>query len=171
MPPEVLERYIQQYIAAQPLDEVHFAWQGGEPTLLASISSAQWSRSSRSTPAANKSTTRSRPTARCIDDEWSEFLAEHQFLVGVSIDGPRELHDHYRVDKGNAPTFDRVMRGLAKAQGPQGRLQYPHRRQPPQLAIPARGLPLSQRNRQRIHAVHSRRGKGSRVIPRPRASC
>ena len=49
-----------------------------------------------------------------IDDGWGEFLAEHKFLVGVSIDGPRELHDHYRVDKGNAPTFDRVMRGLKK---------------------------------------------------------
>ena len=49
-----------------------------------------------------------------IDDEWGEFLAAHSFLVGVSIDGPRELHDVYRVDKGNAPTFDRVMRGIAK---------------------------------------------------------
>jgi uncharacterized protein len=49
-----------------------------------------------------------------IDDEWGEFLAEHRFLVGLSIDGPRELHDHYRVDKGNEPTFDRVMRGLTK---------------------------------------------------------
>jgi uncharacterized protein len=49
-----------------------------------------------------------------IDDEWGEFLAERKFLVGISIDGPRELHDHYRVDKGNAPTFDRVMRGLNK---------------------------------------------------------
>lgn len=49
-----------------------------------------------------------------IDDEWAEFLAEQKFLVGISLDGPRELHDHYRVDKGNAPTFDRVMRGLNK---------------------------------------------------------
>ena len=43
-----------------------------------------------------------------------EFLAENKFLVGISIDGPRELHDYYRVDKGNAPTFERVMRGIRK---------------------------------------------------------
>ena len=47
-----------------------------------------------------------------IDDQWGAFLAEHKFLVVVSIDGPREVHDHYRVDKGQAPTFDRVMRGI-----------------------------------------------------------
>jgi uncharacterized protein len=50
--------------------------------------------------------------ATLIDDEWARFLAEHEFLVGVSIDGPRELHDAYRVDKGGKPTFDRVLRGL-----------------------------------------------------------
>ena len=47
-----------------------------------------------------------------LDDEWGAFLAEHHFLVGISIDGPREIHDAYRVDKGGKPTFDRVMRGL-----------------------------------------------------------
>jgi uncharacterized protein len=47
-----------------------------------------------------------------IDDEWAAFLAEHDFLVGVSIDGPREVHDAYRMDKGGKPTFDRVIRGL-----------------------------------------------------------
>jgi uncharacterized protein len=52
--------------------------------------------------------------ATLIDDEWGEFLARHSFLVGVSIDGPRNLHDCYRVDKGQAPTFDRVIRGLSK---------------------------------------------------------
>ena len=47
-----------------------------------------------------------------LDDRWGEFLAENHFLIGISIDGPAELHDFYRVDKGGAPTFDRVMRGL-----------------------------------------------------------
>jgi uncharacterized protein len=47
-----------------------------------------------------------------IDDEWAAFFAEHDVLVGISIDGPRDLHDTYRVDKGGKPTFDRVMRGL-----------------------------------------------------------
>ena len=47
-----------------------------------------------------------------LDDEWCEFLAKNQFLVGLSIDGPKKLHDRYRVDKGGAPSFDKVMRGL-----------------------------------------------------------
>jgi uncharacterized protein len=50
--------------------------------------------------------------ATLIDDEWASFLAENGFLIGVSIDGPREMHDRYRVDKGGKPTFDRVIAGL-----------------------------------------------------------
>ena len=52
-----------------------------------------------------------------LDDEWGEFLAENKFLVGLSIDGPREMHDAYRVDKGGKPTFDRVMAGLDVLKG------------------------------------------------------
>ena len=114
MSPEVLERYIQQYIAAQPIDEVHFAWQGGEPTLLG-VDFFRTVVALQQKYAGGKAIHNALQTnGTLIDDEWGQFLAEHNFLVGVSIDGPRELHDHYRVDKGNAPTFDRVMRGLRK---------------------------------------------------------
>jgi uncharacterized protein len=111
---EVLERYIREYIAAQPGDEVHFAWQGGEPTLLGvdffrNVVELQQKYADGKTIANALQT-----NGVLIDDEWGVFLAEHGFLVGVSIDGPRELHDCYRVDKGQAPTFDRVMRGIAK---------------------------------------------------------
>ena len=111
---ELLERYIHQYIAAQPLDEVHFAWQGGEPTLLGVdffCTAVELQRK-----FANGKTIHNalQTNGTLIDNEWAGFLAEHHFLVGVSIDGPRELHDCYRVDKGQAPTFDRVMRGIAK---------------------------------------------------------
>ena len=44
-----------------------------------------------------------------LDDEWCAFLAENDFLVGLSIDGPRELHDAYRHDAGGRPVFDRVV--------------------------------------------------------------
>ena len=47
-----------------------------------------------------------------LNDEWCEFFREHGFLIGISIDGPRELHDAHRVDKSGRPTFDRVLRGL-----------------------------------------------------------
>ena len=48
-----------------------------------------------------------------IDDEWAAFFKQNNFLVGISIDGPRAMHDVYRQDKGGAPTFDKVLRGLA----------------------------------------------------------
>ena len=47
-----------------------------------------------------------------LDDRWGEFLAANRFLVGLSIDGPRQLHDKYRVDRGGAPSFDKVVRGI-----------------------------------------------------------
>jgi uncharacterized protein len=47
-----------------------------------------------------------------LDDEWCAFYKEHNFLIGISIDGPGQLHDIYRVDKGGAPTLHKVMRGL-----------------------------------------------------------
>jgi uncharacterized protein len=112
MAPEVLEQYIRQYIAAQPINEVHFAWQGGEPTLLG-VDFFRTVVALQQKHAGGKAIHNALQTnATLIDDEWGQFLAEHNFLVGVSLDGPRELHDHYRVDKGYAPTFDRVMRGL-----------------------------------------------------------
>ena len=111
---EVLERYVREYIAAQPQDEVHFAWQGGEPTLLG-VDFFRTVVELQQQFANGKAIHNALQTnGVLIDDAWGDFLAEHNFLVGVSIDGPRELHDCYRVDKGQAPTFDRVMRGIAK---------------------------------------------------------
>lgn len=114
MQPDVLERYIEQYIAAQPNEEVNFAWQGGEPTLLGvdffrTVVSLQ-----QKHYGGKRILNAIQTNGTLLDDAWGSFLAEHSFLVGISIDGPRALHDVYRVDKGNAPTFDRVMRGLDK---------------------------------------------------------
>ncbi len=111
---EVLERYVREYIAAQPGDEVHFAWQGGEPTLLG-VNFFRTVVDLQQRYAEGKTIHNALQTnGVLIDDEWGAFLAEHAFLVGMSIDGPRELHDCYRIDKGQAPTFDLVMRGIAK---------------------------------------------------------
>jgi uncharacterized protein len=113
MEPATLERYVEQYIAAQPVPEVHFAWQGGEPT-LAGLDFFRAVVSLQKKYAAGKTIHNAIQTnGTLIDRQWAEFLALNHFLVGVSIDGPRELHDCYRVDKGQAPTFDRVMRGLS----------------------------------------------------------
>jgi len=112
MSPDILERYVRQYIAAQPLDEIHFAWQGGEPTLLG-VDFFRTVVALQQKYTAGKTIHNALQTnGTLLDDAWCEFLAENHFLVGLSIDGPRELHDSYRVDKGGAPTFDRVLRGL-----------------------------------------------------------
>ena len=109
---EVLERYIAQYIAVQPADEVHFAWQGGEPTLLGVDFFRTVVELEQKYAGGRRIHNALQTNGTLLDDAWGEFLAAHAFLVGISIDGPRALHDCYRVDKGQAPTFDRVMRGL-----------------------------------------------------------
>jgi len=108
---DLLEAYIRQYINAQRVPEATIAWQGGEPTLMG------LDFFKRSVECAKRY---ARPGMRIqytlqtngtlLDDEWCEFFRENNFLVGLSLDGPRELHNYYRVDKVGAPTFDRVMR-------------------------------------------------------------
>ena len=109
----VLEEYTRQYIVAQPQPEVSFAWQGGEPTLMG----LEFFRKAVDFQAKYRKPgmrilNSLQTNAVTLDEEWCRFFREHQFLLGVSLDGPRELHDAYRVDKGGQPTFERVMRGL-----------------------------------------------------------
>jgi uncharacterized protein len=112
MSDEVLEEYIRQYISSQPTSEIFFAWQGGEPTLLGvhffRKAVAQQKKFKGEKIISNAIQT----NGTLLDDEWCEFLAANKFLVGLSIDGPAELHDKYRVDKRQQPTFEKVMRGL-----------------------------------------------------------
>src|ERR1700722_787531 len=109
---EVLEQYIRQYIEDQSVPEINFAWQGGEPTLLG-VGFFQKVVELQAKYAGGKTIFNALQTnGVLLDDQWGEFLAAHKFLVGLSIDGPKELHDRYRVDKGGKPTFDAVMGGL-----------------------------------------------------------
>jgi uncharacterized protein len=112
MPPDVLESYIRQYIAAQPEGPIQFAWQGGEPTLLGVEFFKQVVALQKKYGPGREVGNAFQTNGVLLDDEWGEFLAANNFLVGISIDGPRELHDHYRVDKGGQPTFDKVMNGI-----------------------------------------------------------
>ena len=108
----VLEEYIRQYIASQPTAEIHFAWQGGEPTLLG-LDFFRQAVALQQRHAQGKTIGNALQTnGTLLDAAWGEFLAEHQFLVGLSLDGPAELHDRYRVDKNQRPTFASALRGL-----------------------------------------------------------
>ncbi len=112
MSDEVLENYIRQYIESQPGPEINFAWQGGEPTLLG-VGFFRKVIELQRTYAEGRSVANAFQTnGTLLDDEWCEFLNENGFLVGLSLDGPERLHDAYRVDKKQRPTFALVMRGL-----------------------------------------------------------
>jgi uncharacterized protein len=109
---EVLESYIRQYIEVHDTPEINFAWQGGEPTLLGVDYFRRLVALQQKYANGKQITNAFQTNGVLLNDEWAELFRENKFLVGVSIDGPRELHDAYRVDKGGQPTFDRVMRGI-----------------------------------------------------------
>ena len=113
MSDNLLEEYIRQYISAQQVDDINFAWQGGEPTLMGLDFFRQAVRYQQKHKRPGMRITNALQTnAVTLDDDWCAFFAENDFLLGVSLDGPRYMHDHYRVDKGGNPTFDKVMRGI-----------------------------------------------------------
>ncbi len=112
MADDVLETYVRQVIEGQSAPEATIAWQGGEPTLMGvdffrrAIEMAERYRR----PGQRLHHT-IQTNGTLLTDEWCELLAEHGFLVGISIDGPAHIHDRYRVGKRGEPTFERVMRG------------------------------------------------------------
>ena len=114
MEPHVHDAYISQLLAAHDdADEVVVAFQGGEPTLMGlDFFRRTLELEEKYRRPGQRILNTMQTNATLLDDEWAAFLCEHGFLVGVSIDGPREMHDAYRVDKGGKPTFDRVVRGI-----------------------------------------------------------
>ncbi len=113
MTDEVLETYIRQLIDAHRTREVTVAWQGGEPTLMGVDfyrRAIAYQNKYRRPGMVFENTLQTNGTL--LDDEWCQFFKANNFLIGISLDGPRELHDTYRRDKGGRGTFDRVMRGL-----------------------------------------------------------
>jgi uncharacterized protein len=112
MPDEVLEAFVRQYIESQDLPEVVFSWQGGEPTLLGLNFFSKVVELQKQYANGKKVDNAFQTNGMLLDDWWCEFLTEHGFLVGLSIDGPGKLHNRYRVDKRGKPTFEAVMHGL-----------------------------------------------------------
>jgi uncharacterized protein len=113
MSDEVLEAYVRGLIDAHRSNEVTFAWQGGEPTLMGIDFFRRGLELQRryARPGMTFENTIQTNGTR-ITREWAQFLAEERFLVGISIDGPRELHDGNRVDKGGNASWEQVMHGL-----------------------------------------------------------
>ncbi len=114
MPDAVLKEYIRQTIEAHCIPEVTFAWQGGEPTLMGRgfFEKAMVLQKKYCRPGMVIHNT-IQTNGILLDDGWCEFFRKNRFLVGISIDGPRELHDACRTDAAGKGTFDRLMKALA----------------------------------------------------------
>lgn len=112
MADELLGAYVRQYIEAQRVPEVSFAWQGGEPTLmgLEFFRRVVHYQQQYARPGV-KITNALQTNGTLLDDDWCRFFKEHGWLIGLSVDGPEPLHDAYRVNKGGAGSFKQVMRG------------------------------------------------------------
>ena len=114
MADELLETYIRQLIEAHSrVPEVTIAWQGGEPTLMGlDFFRRSVELAARYLGPGQRAEYTIQTNGTKLDEEWAAFFRDNEFLVGISIDGPREMHDTYRVSKGGKGSFDRVMRGL-----------------------------------------------------------
>lgn len=112
MPDEVLAAYIRQYVEAQPTPVVEFVWHGGEPTLLG-VDFFRRVVELQQPYRANKEIRNALQTnAMRLDDEWCAFFKANDFFIGVSLDGPQDIHDRYRKGRHGEGTFERVMQGV-----------------------------------------------------------
>jgi uncharacterized protein len=117
MDDETLEAFVKSYIESQDGEEIVFSWQGGEPTLLGldyfrKVVELQ----KKYKPSGIRIENDLQTNGILLNDEWCEFLLENNFLVGLSIDGPEELHDKYRKTRSGKPTFHLVMKAVEKLQ-------------------------------------------------------
>src|SRR5688572_3686485 len=117
MADDLLETYIRQLLESQRGPDVTLEWHGGEPTLM---------RRGFFRRPTQHGTKHRRPGTRVahtiatngvdLDDQWCKFFRSHNFVVSVTLDGLREMHDTYRIDRDGQPTFERVMRAIGLLQ-------------------------------------------------------
>ncbi len=108
---DTLETFIRQYFEGQNHKEVVFSWQGGEPTLLGLDFFRKVVRLEKKyCPSHVRCENDLQTNGTLLDDDWCRFLRDENFLVGLSIDGPKHLHDLHRKDKEGKGSFDRVFR-------------------------------------------------------------
>jgi len=113
MPEDLLETYIAQHIEASPAEIVRFSWHGGEPTLLGldyfrRIAALQrWHQ-----PPGRTIVNGIQTNGTLLSEDWCRFLADEGYTVGLSLDGPEDLHDLHRRDKGGRPTHALARRGF-----------------------------------------------------------
>ncbi|MBW8001587.1 MAG: anaerobic sulfatase maturase [Planctomycetes bacterium] len=115
MSPELLEKIIADIMKLN-FPVTNFAWQGGEPTLMGLDFYEKVIKLQQQFGQSGQSVSNSLQTnAILLDDNWCKFLQKYKWLVGISLDGPKHLHDHYRKDKAGKPTFDKVITAIKTA--------------------------------------------------------
>lgn len=112
MTEQMLETVVREYIKANDVPEVQFNWHGGEPLVLGLDFYKKALEFEKRYAGDKKIHNTIQTNGTLINAEWADFFRNNSFLVGVSIDGPKDVHDKYRKDKGGAPTFDKVIRGI-----------------------------------------------------------
>ena len=112
MDPELLELYIKQYIEAVEHDVVEFCWHGGEPLMLGLDYFKRALKLQRKYSRGKTIHNSLQTNGTLLDENWCRFFSDNGFLVGLSIDGPKDIHDAHRVNRGGRPTFDRVVAGV-----------------------------------------------------------
>lgn len=112
MSEQMLEHFVKEYIAANDVNEVFFNWHGGEPLLAGLDFYRKAVGFQRKYSDGKKIHNTLQTNGTLITSEWAQFFRANDFLIGVSLDGPKYVHDRYRGGKGGASVFDRVIRGI-----------------------------------------------------------
>jgi uncharacterized protein len=104
---EILEELIKQTMQQGPR-HISFGWQGGEPTLMG-LPFFQKAVDFQTRYGEGKSVANGFQTnGLLIDKDWAAFFYHFNFLIGLSLDGPQHIHDHYRISKGGAGSWQKV---------------------------------------------------------------
>jgi uncharacterized protein len=112
MSDKVLKAFVQKYIRANDVPEISFAWQGGEPMLMGLDFFKKAVRLQKQYSHGKKITNSLQTNGVLLDNAWCEFLAKNNFLVGISLDGPEDIHNRYRVDGRGRGTFSAVIKAV-----------------------------------------------------------
>ena len=112
MTDEMLEHFIKEYIQANEVNEVTFNWHGGEPLLMGLDFYRKAMEYERKYAEGKTICNTIQTNGILLNEDWCGFLRDNGFLVGISVDGPEDVHDRYRRDKGAGPTFAKVIKGV-----------------------------------------------------------
>lgn len=111
---EMLETFVREYIAANDVPEVFFNWHGGEPLMMGLDFYRKAMEFQRKYAAGKRVHNTLQTNGTLVNEQWARFFKENNFLIGVSLDGPKDVHDRYRTGAGGGSTFDRVVKGITE---------------------------------------------------------